>query len=38
MQHLDSDRRAEGVANEIPDKDFLHRDGEVLDVGALARG
>jgi hypothetical protein len=24
MQHLDSDRRAEGVVNEVPDEDFLY--------------
>jgi len=37
MQHLDSDRRAEGLVNEVPDEDFLQRDTEGVDVGALAK-
>src|SRR3974390_1645001 len=38
MQHLDSHRRAEDVAYEVPDEDPVHRERQSLDVGALATG
>src|SRR5215472_10777248 len=38
MQHLDSHRRAEEVAYEVPDEDPVHRGRQSLDVGALATG
>jgi hypothetical protein len=36
MQHLDSDRGAEGVVYEVPDENSVHRDRQGIDVGALA--
>jgi hypothetical protein len=38
MQHLDSNRRAEDVAYEVPDEDSVHRGRQGVDVGTLASG
>ena len=35
MQHLSSNYREEDVADEVPEKDLLHREAEGADVGSL---